>query len=77
MQTDQASKVARNIETQFGRKAKRDLIRTIQEGKGESPCFQSGKEYCEQYECKWWDECKPSVMKPKASSRRRHILADS
>lgn len=62
MQTEQARKHARDIESQIGWKARRELIRTIQEVKGESSCFQSGKEFCDQYECSWRDECKPGAV---------------
>ena len=62
MQTEQARKNARDIERKIGWKARRELIRTIQEGKGEAPCFQSGKEFCDQFDCRWRDECKPGAV---------------
>jgi hypothetical protein len=59
MQTEQARENARVIDNHMGWKAKRELIRSIQEGKGESPCFQSGKECCDQDDCNWRSDCMP------------------
>jgi hypothetical protein len=59
MQTEQAKENTRVIDSQIGWKAMRELIRSIQEKKGGTPCFQTGKKFCDQYDCNWRDECKP------------------
>jgi len=59
MNTAQVQERTRNLESQIGWKAKRELIRSIQEKKGETPCFQTGKVYCNQFDCRWRRDCKP------------------
>jgi len=59
MQTEQVRRNVRGIENQIGLKAKRELIRSIQEKRGDIPCFQSGREFCDQYECRWRGDCMP------------------
>lgn len=49
----------RSIESKLGWKAKRELIRSIQEMKGKIPCFQTGKDYCNQSDCRWRNDCMP------------------
>ena len=57
MNTDSRRKNVRRVENQIGRKAKQELIRSIQEMQGEDPCFQSGKEFCDRYDCGWRHDC--------------------
>ncbi len=57
MNTRQLRENARSIEHQIGWKAKRELIRSIQEMQGEEPCFQSGKESCDRNDCGWRRDC--------------------
>ena len=40
-----------------GRMRKTELIRTIQMTEGNSACFQTGQERCDQYECCWREDC--------------------
>ena len=40
----------------FGMK-KVDLIRAIQSREGNVPCFKTGLDSCDQYECCWRSEC--------------------
>jgi len=47
------------IESQIGWKAKRELIRLIQEKKGGLACFQTDKKYYDQLDCSWRNDCKP------------------
>jgi hypothetical protein len=41
-----------------GSKMKKDeLIRAIQQGEGNFPCFKSGQDKCDQNECLWREDC--------------------
>jgi len=42
----------------FGMK-KVDLIRAIQSKEGNAPCFQTGLDSCDQYQCCWRRDCLP------------------
>jgi len=57
MNTYSPRKDARNIDSKIGWKAKRELIRSIQEMQGEEPCFQTGKAFCDRYDCGWRSDC--------------------
>jgi len=59
MNTRQLREDARVIENKIGWKAKRELIRSVQEMQGEVPCFQSGKKTCDRFDCGWRIECMP------------------
>jgi hypothetical protein len=41
----------------IGWRAKQELIWLIQEKRGGTPCFQTGKEFCDQFECCWRGDC--------------------
>lgn len=49
----------KNIDSRLGWRAKQELIRSIQEKQGGAPCFQTGKEYCDRYDCCWRKDCQP------------------
>lgn len=57
MNTRQHREDARVIESKIGWKAKRELIRSIQEMQGEVPCFQTGQESCDRIDCGWRTDC--------------------
>lgn len=57
MNTHSPRKNVRKIEDQIGRKAKQELIRSIQEMQGEDPCFQSGRKVCDRFDCGWRRDC--------------------
>ena len=59
MSLELLEKTSRSVENKIGLKAKRELIRSIQEKKGKIPCFQTGKQYCDQYDCSWRRDCLP------------------
>jgi len=59
MDMEQLEGKKRSIEMRLGWKAKQELIRSIQEKQGDAPCFQTGKEYCDQYDCCWRRDCQP------------------
>ena len=52
----------RGVDIKIGWKAKQELIRSIQEKQGMIRCFQTGKDYCEQLDCRWRGDCKPGGM---------------
>lgn len=57
MNSNFPGRTAGRIDNQIGRRAKRELIRSIQEMQGEDPCFQSGKNECDRYDCGWRADC--------------------
>ena len=57
MNTEQIKEITKGIENKIGWKAKRELIQMIQEMTGETPCFQTGKKYCDQFDCGWRKDC--------------------
>ena len=38
---------------------KPDMIRAIQTAEGNTPCFATGREACDQVACCWRDDCLP------------------
>ena len=38
---------------------KADIIRSIQEKEGNTPCYQTGVELCDQADCCWRSDCLP------------------
>jgi hypothetical protein len=52
----------RGVDIKIGWKAKQELIRSIQAKQGMIRCFQTGKKYCEQRDCRWRSDCKPGGM---------------
>lgn len=57
MNPRQLSENVGSIGSTIGWKAKRELIRSIQEMQGEEPCFQSREKVCDRYDCGWRAEC--------------------
>lgn len=49
----------RSIERLMGWKAKQELVRSIQEKHGETPCFRTGRVDCNQFDCVWRSDCQP------------------
>lgn len=43
-----------------GRMGKADLIHAIQNREGNSPCFQTGLDSCDQFNCCWRGDCLPA-----------------
>jgi hypothetical protein len=50
------------INSSIGWKATQELIRSIQEKKGHLPCFRTDKAWCDRYDCRWRNDCKPGEM---------------
>lgn len=63
MNLEQIREKNRGLESSIGWKAKRELIRSIQEKRGNAPCFQMGKARCDQFDCSWRNDCKPGERK--------------
>jgi len=54
----------------FGMK-KVDLIRAIQSKEGNTPCFQTGLDSCDQYQCSWRSDCFPDTAPAKDTKSER------
>jgi hypothetical protein len=50
---------AKAIGIKTGKMRKAELIRTIQQAEGNSPCFQTLKDDCGQQDCCWREDCLP------------------
>lgn len=62
MNREKAREHTKRIENLIGCKAKQELIRSIQEKKGDPPCYQTGQAFCDQYACTWRSTCKPGEV---------------
>ena len=59
-----------------GKFKKVDLIRTIQGNEGNSPCFQTGLDSCDQFGCCWRSDCLPASSTEKTDSKKRESYLD-
>ncbi|OGQ97753.1 MAG: hypothetical protein A2521_02305 [Deltaproteobacteria bacterium RIFOXYD12_FULL_57_12] len=50
-------KKARELGLQPGRSNKTEMIRAIQTQEGNSPCFQTAQNFCDQQQCCWQNDC--------------------
>jgi hypothetical protein len=57
MKMTDVQKKARALGIKPGKLRKADLIRTIQAAEGNSQCYQSGLENCDQADCCWRSDC--------------------
>jgi len=55
--------IAEKMHLKPGTMNKQDLIRSIQEKEGNTPCFKMEQPFCGQYDCCWRSDCKPGDMK--------------
>lgn len=58
MQTIKA--IAKKMSIEPGSMNKMDLVRSIQEKEGNIPCFKTNQPSCQQLDCCWRSDCKPS-----------------
>lgn len=59
MTVKELKKIAKQQGINTQRMKKADIVRAIQTGEGNDPCFQTGaKEICGQYECLWRPDCR-------------------
>lgn len=59
MKLDDVKSLAREKGIKLGKLNKADLIRAIQTQENNTPCFLTGVESCDQYQCLWRDDCFP------------------
>jgi hypothetical protein len=57
MKMSDVRKKAKELGVKPGKLRKADLIRTIQAQEGNSQCYQSGLEFCDQDGCCWRSDC--------------------
>jgi hypothetical protein len=50
---------AREINVKVGGMNKTKIIRAIQAAEGNYPCYKTAKDYCDQYDCCWREDCVP------------------
>lgn len=62
MKMHDIKKIAAKMGVNPGKMNKKDLIRTIQEKEGNTPCFKMERDACDQYDCCWRNDCKPREM---------------
>lgn len=61
MKMQEIKKKAMTMGITAGKMKKAELIRAIQSGEGNSPCFQTGaSDTCGQSDCCWHDDCMSS-----------------
>jgi hypothetical protein len=60
MQMAEVKKRAEGLDLKPGKMGKTDLIHAIQNKEGNVPCFQTGLDSCDQFNCCWRDDCLPA-----------------
>ena len=63
MQMKKIREIANWKDVVSGTMKKKELIRSIQEKEGNSPCFRTAQASCQQYGCWWRLDCKPGEIK--------------
>lgn len=53
--------IAKKLGVNPGAMNKQNLIRSIQEKEGYTPCFNTKQFACDQFDCCWHSDCKPGV----------------
>lgn len=74
MQMSEVKEKAEELGLQAGRMRKVDLIRAIQNKEGNSPCFQTGIEVCDQFNCCWRSDCLPGPAEKKKEGKKEAYL---
>ena len=54
-------KKAKDMGLRAGRQRKAELIRSIQAAEGNSPCFGTANDDCDQQHCCWREDCLPKA----------------
>jgi hypothetical protein len=70
----EVKKKAEGLGLQPGRMGKADLIHAIQNKEGNSPCFQTGLEVCDQFNCCWRSDCLPGSAEKKKEGKKEAYL---
>jgi hypothetical protein len=73
MLMSEVRKRAEDLGCKPGRMAKVDLIRTIQSEEGNSPCFQTGINACDQFNCCWRSDCLPNNSSDTKKESKREV----
>ncbi|NLZ17962.1 MAG: SAP domain-containing protein [Desulfobulbaceae bacterium] len=63
MQMEKIREIASWKNVVSGAMEKEELIRSIQEKEGNTPCFRTAQASCQQYDCWWRLDCKPGEIK--------------
>ena len=75
MHMSEVRKRAEDLGCKPGRMGKVDLIQAIQSKEGNSPCFQTGINDCDQFNCCWKSDCLPgSNPENKKESKKEAYL---
>jgi len=61
MNMQDVRKVAKEMGIKTGKLKKADIIRAIQSGEGNFPCFGTAKDFCDQEKCLWRPDCLPET----------------
>lgn len=61
MKMNHIREIAKKMGVNPGAMNKQNLIRSIQEKEGYTPCFNTEQAACDQYDCYWRNDCKPGV----------------
>jgi len=59
MNMNKIKDIARNMNLDPGSMNKKDLIRLVQEKEGNTPCFKTDVQSCDQFDCCWRNDCQP------------------
>jgi hypothetical protein len=57
MNMKQVKDKAKTLDLKPGRMKKAELILAIQTAEGNSPCFETARDECDQAECCWREDC--------------------
>jgi hypothetical protein len=76
MNMTEIKKKAQQLGIQPGKMKKGGLIRAIQSKEGNFPCFESAKDYCDQFVCLWRKACLPVKTKAKELEKTKTMSLD-
>ena len=74
MHMTDVKKRAEELGLKPGRMGKADLIHAIQNHEGNSPCFQTGRDVCDQFNCCWRGDCLPERKTGKQGGGKREAF---
>jgi hypothetical protein len=70
MKMDDIRVIAKNLGVNPGAMNKQNLIRSIQEKEGNTPCFNAKHVACDQFDCCWRSDCKTQYAIAATDSRQ-------
>jgi hypothetical protein len=76
MKMQEVREKAKKLGLKTGGMKKVDLIRAIQEEEGNTPCFKTGIESCDQTDCCWRSDCLPekSAERKETSKKTTYLI---